>query len=58
MEVLKEGEIVNSLRNLSLKSRRNFKIELLEHDDVYLKNITTRVSQNLIFNKNADQPKA
>jgi hypothetical protein len=27
-------------------------------DDVYLKKITTRVSQNLILHKNADQPKA
>jgi hypothetical protein len=26
-------------------------------DDVYLKKITTRVSQNLIIHKNADQPK-
>jgi hypothetical protein len=27
-------------------------------DDVYLKKVTTRVSQNLILHKNADQPKA
>jgi hypothetical protein len=27
-------------------------------DDVYLKKITTRVSQNLILQKNVDQPKA
>jgi hypothetical protein len=27
-------------------------------DDIYLKMITTRVSQNLILHKNADQPKA
>jgi hypothetical protein len=29
-----------------------------DEDDVYLKNITTRVSQNLILHKNSDQPKA
>jgi hypothetical protein len=29
-----------------------------EDDDVYLKNNTTRMSQNLILQKNADQPKA
>jgi hypothetical protein len=27
-------------------------------DDVYFKKITTRVSQNLILHRNADQPKA
>jgi hypothetical protein len=31
---------------------------LYDDDDVYLKKITTRVSQNLILHKNADQPKA
>ncbi len=29
-----------------------------DDDDVYLKKITTRMSQNLILHKNADQPKA
>jgi hypothetical protein len=29
-----------------------------DDNDVYLKKITTRVSQNLILHKNADQPKA
>jgi hypothetical protein len=29
-----------------------------DDDDVYLKNVATRVSQNLILHKNADQPKA
>jgi hypothetical protein len=29
-----------------------------DDDDVYLKKITTRVSQNLLLHKNADQPKA
>jgi hypothetical protein len=29
-----------------------------DDDDVYLKKITTRVSQNLILHRNADQPKA
>jgi hypothetical protein len=29
-----------------------------DDDDVYLKMITTTVSQNLILHKNADQPKA
>jgi hypothetical protein len=29
-----------------------------DDDEVYLKRITTRVSQNLILLKNADQPKA
>jgi hypothetical protein len=29
-----------------------------DDDDVYFKKITTRVSQNLIRQKNADQPKA
>jgi hypothetical protein len=29
-----------------------------DDDDVYLKKITTRVSQNLILHKNANQPKA
>jgi hypothetical protein len=28
-----------------------------DNDDVYLKKITTRVSQNMILHKNADQPK-
>jgi hypothetical protein len=31
--------------------------KLYDDDDVYLKKITTRVSQNLILYKNADQPK-
>jgi hypothetical protein len=29
-----------------------------DDDDVYLKKITTRVSQNLILSKNTDQPNA
>jgi hypothetical protein len=29
-----------------------------DDDDVHLRKITTRVSQNLILHKNADQPKA
>jgi hypothetical protein len=29
-----------------------------DDDDVYLKKITTRVSQNLILHRDADQPKA
>jgi hypothetical protein len=29
-----------------------------DNDDVYFKKITTRVSQNVILHKNADQPKA
>jgi hypothetical protein len=33
-------------------------LEGSDDDDVYLKKITTRVSQNLILIRNADQPKA
>jgi hypothetical protein len=29
-----------------------------DDDDVYFKKITTRMSQNLILHKNADQPRA
>jgi hypothetical protein len=29
-----------------------------DNDDVYFKKITTRVSQNLIQHRNADQPKS
>jgi hypothetical protein len=36
----------------------NFSTRVSTIDDVYLKNITTRVSQNLILHKSADHPKA
>ncbi len=38
--------------------RKTYIAGLDDDGDIYYKKITTRVSQNLILHKNADQPKA
>jgi hypothetical protein len=42
----------------TFKIRKLDSVALLDDDDVYLKKITTGVSQNLIQHKDTDQPKA
>jgi hypothetical protein len=50
-QALKIGENLRLFLNIVNRS-------LDDDDDVYLIQITTRVSQNLILYKNADKPKA
>jgi hypothetical protein len=42
----------------SVRIKGSEKIDQYDDDNVYFKKITSRVSQNLILHKNADQPKA
>jgi hypothetical protein len=48
-------EIPDKLIHSLILEGRNISID---NDDIYLEKITTRVLQNLILHKNADQPNA
>jgi hypothetical protein len=64
MQIYKHASRIENRSSFTLKSDGKVSLEVLSNDDddddddVYLKKSTTRVSQNLILHKNADQPKA
>jgi hypothetical protein len=49
---------IYTYRSFIKEQNSEFPVDDEDDDDVYLKKITKRVSQNLILHKNADQPKA